>query len=62
MLNRRTSNDVRGRLFARDDCFINSTKQEHKSLWRTYLKIEAYSESLRQRLSKRPGFNVYDAF
>jgi len=26
------------------------------------LKIECASESLRQRLSKRPGFNVYEAF
>ncbi len=35
---------------------------EFKSLWRTHLKIESAAEHLRQRLSKRPGFNVYDAF
>lgn len=41
---------------------MNDTKLEHKIVWRTHFKIESYSESLRQRLSKRPGFNVYDAF
>lgn len=62
MLNRRTSNNTRGRLYSRDDCFLGETKLEFKALWRTHLKIEVYSEQLRQRLSKRPGFNVYDAF
>ena len=62
LLNRRTSNNVRGRLYARDDCFLGETKLEFKSLWRTHFKIEVYSEQLRQRLSKRPAFNVYDAF
>ena len=62
LLNRRHSNDVRGRFYSRDDCFLNSTKMEFKSIWRTHLKVEAFSESLRQRLSKRPGFNIIEAF
>lgn len=62
LLNKRTSNNVRGRLYQRDDCFINQTKLEFKNAWRTHLKVESYSESLRQRLNKRPGFNIYDAF
>lgn len=62
LLNRRTSNDTRGRLYQRDDCFLGETKIEFKSVWRTHFKIESYSESLRQRLYKRPGFNLYEAF
>ena len=31
-------------------------------MWRTHFKVESYSESLRQRLYKRPGFNIYEAF
>jgi len=53
---------VRGRLYSRDDCFLNATKIEFKNVWRTHFKIEAFSESLRQRLYKRPGFNIYEAF
>lgn len=41
---------------------MNDTKLEFKLVWRTHFKIEAFSESLRQRLSKRPGFNLYEAF
>jgi uncharacterized protein YneF (UPF0154 family) len=62
LVNRRTSNDVRGRLYNRDDCFVNETKIEFRNVWRTHFKIESYSEQLRQRLYKRPGFNVYEAF
>lgn len=62
LLNRRTSNDTRGRLYSRDDCFLNQTKLEFKNVWRTHFKIESFSESLRQRLYKRPGFDVYEAF
>jgi Ca2+-binding EF-hand superfamily protein len=62
LLNRRTSNNVRGRLYARDDCFMAETKFEFKNVWRTHFKIETFSEQLRQRLDKRPGFNVFDAF
>lgn len=47
LLNRRTSNDTRGRLYQRDDCFLGETKIEFKNLWRVHFKIEAYSESLR---------------
>jgi len=62
MLNRRTSNDSRGRFLSRDDCFFSDTKLEFRSVWRTHFKIESYAESLRQRLYKRPGFNIYEAF
>jgi len=62
LLNRRTSNDTRGRLYQRDDCFMSQTKLEFKNVWRTHFKIESFSESLRQRLYKRPGFDVYEAF
>jgi hypothetical protein len=62
LLNRRTSNDARGRLYQRDDCFLSETKIEFRNVWRTHFKIESYSESLRQRLYKRPGFNLYEAF
>ena len=62
LVNKRTSNDVRGRLYQRDDCFYPETKLEFKSVWRTHFKVESYSESLRQRLYKRPGFNLYEAF
>lgn len=62
LLNKRTSNDIRGRLYQRDDCFMGETKLEFKNIWRTHFKIESYSESLRQRLYKRPGFNLYEAF
>ena len=62
LLNRRTSNDTRGRLYQRDDCFLSETKIEFRNVWRTHFKIESYSESLRQRLYKRPGFNLYEAF
>ena len=31
-------------------------------MWRTHFKIECASETLRQRLSTRPMFNVYEAF
>jgi hypothetical protein len=47
LLNRRTSNDIRGRYYSRDDCFLNQTKVEFKNVWRTHFKIEAFSESLR---------------
>ena len=62
MLNKRGSNDTRGRPYQRDDCFLGETKIEFRNLWRTHFKIESYSESLRQRLYKRPGFNIYEAF
>lgn len=53
---------MRGRLYSRDDCFLSETKVEFRNVWRTHFKIESYSESLRQRLYKRPGFNLYEAF
>jgi Ca2+-binding EF-hand superfamily protein len=41
---------------------MSDTKIEFRNLWRTHFKIETFAESLRQRLSKRPGFSVYEAF
>ena len=51
LLNRRTSNDTRGRLYSRDDCFLNETKIEFRNAWRVHFKNETYAESLRQRLA-----------
>jgi hypothetical protein len=53
---------VRGRLYARDDVFLSETRIEFRNVWRTHFKIETYAEQLRQRLYKRPGFNIYEAF
>ncbi len=47
LVNRRTSNDVRGRLYARDDVFTSETKIEFRNVWRTHFKIETYAEQLR---------------
>jgi len=47
VVNKRTSNDVRGRLYQRDDCFSGETKIEFRNVWRTHFKTESYSESLR---------------
>jgi len=47
LLNKRVSNDTRGRLYQRDDCFLGETKIEFRNVWRTHFKIESYSESLR---------------
>lgn len=47
LLNKRTSNDVRGRLYQRDDVFSSETKIEFRNVWRTHLKVESYSEGLR---------------
>jgi len=44
LLNRRTSNDTRGRLYSRDDCFLNETKIEFRNVWRVHFKIEVFSE------------------
>ena len=41
---------------------MNETKLEFRNVWRTHFKIEVYAEHLRQRLNKRPGFNVFEAF
>ena len=60
MLNRRTSNGPPR--YKKDDCFFVDTNLEFRAVWRTHFKIESAAEHLRQRLSKRPGFNVYDAF
>lgn len=44
ILNRRTSNNARGRFYSRDDCFLSETKLEFKQVWRTHFKIEVYAE------------------
>ena len=38
------------------------TKYEFKEIWRTHFRIESMAEQTRQRLAKRPAFNIYDAF
>ena len=44
LLNRRTSNNARGRFYSRDDCFLSDTKVEFRNVWRTHFKIEVYAE------------------
>ena len=60
-MSRRESNHVRYP-YKKDDCFLESTKAEFRDIWRTHFRIESMAENTRQRLSKRPLFNVYDAF
>jgi len=61
VLNRRGSNNMPIR-YKRDDCFGEGTKGEFRQLWRTHFKVETANEYLRQKLAKRPGFNIFDAF
>jgi hypothetical protein len=41
LVNKRISNDVRGRLIARDDCFYTDTKIEFRNVWRTHFRVES---------------------
>ena len=41
---------------------MGDSKIEFINLWNTLLKIESFAESLRQWLSNRPGFSIYEAF
>ena len=61
MVNRRPSNYI-SRVVRRDDVFLPNTAFEFGSMWRTHIRVENASESLRQRLAARPGFNAYEAF
>lgn len=61
MANRRCSNH-RTPLYRRDDCFYADTQIEFRNMWRTHLKAENAAESVRQRLSRQPLFNAYEAF
>ena len=45
LLNKRVSNGIHA--YARDDCFLASTKLEFRNLWRTHFKNEVFAESLR---------------
>lgn len=61
MVNRRPSNH-RYPLYRRDDCFLPDTQIAFRALWRTHMQGEAMAEQVRQRLSRQPYFNVYEAF
>ena len=61
LVNRRPSNYV-PRPIRRDDVFLPNTAYEFQAMWRTHFRVENASESLRQRLAARPGFNAYEAF
>jgi len=61
MVNRRPSNH-RYPLYRRDDCFLPDTQIAFRSLWRTAFQGEVQAETIRQRLSRQPYFNVYEAF
>ena len=62
MVSRRPANPTRGTLYRRDECFLADTQIEFRSIWRTHFKVECASETLRQKLSNRPMFNLYEAF
>lgn len=61
MVERRGSNH-RYPLYRRDDCFLPDTQLEFRAVWRTHMRSEVASETVRQRLSRMPYFNVYEAF
>lgn len=61
MVNRRPSN-YRYPLYRRDDCFLADTQIEFRNMWRVHFKTESAAELIRQRLSTKPYFNVYEAF
>jgi hypothetical protein len=55
----------RDRIHARESShypFSEKTKLLYRNLWITHFKIEQQAEVIRQRLSSRPSFSVYDAF
>lgn len=61
MVERRGSNH-RYPLYRRDDCFLPDTQLEFRAVWRTHFRSEVAAETVRQRLSRMPYFNVYEAF
>lgn len=61
MVERRPSNYT-PRPIRRDDCYQPNTAFEFQNMWRTHFRVENQAETLRQRLSSRPGFNCYEAF
>lgn len=61
MVNRRPSNH-RYPLYRRDDCFLPDTQCSFRALWRCHFQSEVQAETIRQRLSRNPYFNVYEAF
>lgn len=49
-------------LHRREDFFRAETRNQLRRCWRVHFDLESEAEILRQRLSRRPLFNVHDAF
>ena len=49
-------------MFKRDDCFLQDTQVEFRSMWRAHFSVEIACETLRQRLVVRPFFDLNEAF
>ena len=59
----RRGSNYRPPIYGRDDVFYNpSTRADFAAMMRTHVRVENESESLRQRLNTKPGYNAYDAF
>lgn len=61
ILNRRVSNGSYGG-HRKQDCFLVSTQEEFKHVWRTHFNGESAAESIRQRMNRNPSLNPYDCF
>lgn len=61
LVNRRSSNYIKNTYY-RDDVFTAGTRLFFKDLFKTHFSVERQAEYLRQRLSRDPDFNLFDAF
>lgn len=61
ILNRRASNGSFSN-YRRSNCFLSSTQEEFKHMWRTHFNGESAAESIRQRMNRNPSLNPYDCF
>lgn len=61
-LNKRGANPPRKAMYKRDDCFLQDTQVEFRSMWRAHFSVELACETLRQRLMARPFFDLNEAF
>ena len=48
--------------YRRDDCFYADTSNQFKQLMRVHFRAVSSDESTRQRLTRNPYFNAYEAF
>jgi len=61
LLNKRQSNKP-VRVDYKEECFCLATHEAFKDAWDTHFKVETKGEYLRLQLSKKPYFNLADAF